>query len=84
VTRTGFAHLVGRSPAMVALQQEIHRVALSDAKILITGESGVGKELVAMSVHSQSARSDRPFITVNCAGLKRRMRAAFSWMRSAR
>jgi transcriptional regulator with GAF, ATPase, and Fis domain len=54
---------------MVALQQEIQRVALSDAKILITGESGVGKELVAMSVHSQSARSERPFITVNCAGL---------------
>jgi transcriptional regulator with PAS, ATPase and Fis domain len=54
---------------MVTLQQEIQRVALSDAKILITGESGVGKELVAMSVHSQSARSARPFITVNCAGL---------------
>ena len=54
---------------MVALQQEIQRVALSDAKILITGESGVGKELVAMSVHAQSARSERPFITVNCAGL---------------
>jgi len=54
---------------MVTLQQEIQRVALSDAKILITGESGVGKELVALSVHSQSARSARPFITVNCAGL---------------
>jgi transcriptional regulator with PAS, ATPase and Fis domain len=54
---------------MVALQQEIQRVALSDAKILITGESGVGKELVALSVHSQSTRSERPFITVNCAGL---------------
>ena len=42
---------------------------MSDAKILITGESGVGKELVAMSVHAQSARAERPFITVNCAGL---------------
>jgi transcriptional regulator with GAF, ATPase, and Fis domain len=69
VTRTGYAQLVGRSPAMVALQQEIQRVAQSDAKILITGESGVGKELVAMSVHAQSARAERPFITVNCAGL---------------
>ncbi len=54
---------------MVALQEEIQRVAQSDAKILITGESGVGKELVALSVHSQSLRSARPFVTVNCAGL---------------
>jgi transcriptional regulator with PAS, ATPase and Fis domain len=51
------------------MQQEILRVALSDAKILITGESGVGKELVAMSIHAHSARAGLPFITVNCAGL---------------
>ena len=69
MTRDGFAQIVGHSPAMLALQEEIQRVALSDAKILITGESGVGKELVALSVHSKSARSARPFITVNCAGL---------------
>jgi len=69
VTRTGYAQLVGRSPALVALKEEIQRVAQSEAKILITGESGVGKELVAMSVHAQSARADRPFVTVNCAGL---------------
>jgi transcriptional regulator with GAF, ATPase, and Fis domain len=54
---------------MLVLQQEILRVAQSDAKILITGESGVGKELVAMSVHAQGLRADQPFITVNCAGL---------------
>jgi transcriptional regulator with GAF, ATPase, and Fis domain len=69
VTRTGYAQLIGQSPALIALKQEIQRVAQSDAKILITGESGVGKELVAMSVHAQSLRSERPFITVNCAGL---------------
>ena len=69
MTRTGFGRLVGRSPAMVALQQEILRVAQSDAKILITGESGVGKELVAMSIHAQSDRTEKPFVTVNCAGL---------------
>jgi len=51
------------------MKEEIQRVAQSDAKILITGESGVGKELVAMSVHAQSLRSERPFVTVNCAGL---------------
>jgi len=54
---------------MVALQQEIRRVAQSEAKILVTGESGTGKELVAMSIHAQSTRADRPFVTVNCAGL---------------
>jgi transcriptional regulator with GAF, ATPase, and Fis domain len=69
MTRSGYAQLVGRSPAMMALQQEILRVAQSDAKILITGESGVGKELVAMSIHLQGERAERPFITVNCAGL---------------
>jgi len=69
VTRSGFGRLVGRSPAIIALQEEITRVALSDAKVLITGESGVGKELVALGIHSQGLRADRPFITVNCAGL---------------
>jgi transcriptional regulator with GAF, ATPase, and Fis domain len=69
MTRSGYAQLVGRSPVMMALQAEIHRVAQSEAKILITGESGVGKELVAKSIHAQSPRADLPFVTVNCAGL---------------
>jgi transcriptional regulator with GAF, ATPase, and Fis domain len=69
MTRNGYAQLVGRSPVMMALQAEIHRVAQSEAKILITGESGVGKELVAKSIHAQSPRADLPFVTVNCAGL---------------
>ena len=69
MTRSGYAQLVGRSPVMMALQAEIQRVAQSEAKILITGESGVGKELVAMSIHAHSHRADLPFVTVNCAGL---------------
>ncbi|MGH9345653.1 MAG: sigma-54 interaction domain-containing protein [Vicinamibacterales bacterium] len=61
--------LVGESPAMVDLTLEIERVARSDAKVLITGESGVGKELVAHAIHTHSTRVARPFVAVNCAGL---------------
>lgn len=61
--------LVGESPAMADLKAEIDRVARSDAKVLITGESGSGKELVAAAVHAGSPRAERPFVAVNCAGL---------------
>ena len=61
--------LVGTSPAMLDLKAEIERVSRSDAKVLITGESGSGKELVANAVHNGSARSQREFVAVNCAGL---------------
>lgn len=54
---------------MRELRAEIDRVASSDAKVLITGESGVGKELVAAALHTQSARADRALVTVNCAGI---------------
>ncbi len=67
--RDSYAQLVGTSPAMVDLQQEIERVADSEAKVLITGESGVGKELVAQAIHARSPRSSRSFVPVNCAGL---------------
>ncbi len=69
MTRNGTAELVGTSRQIVALSEEIDRVARSDAKVLITGESGVGKELVARAVHTRSARSHRLFVPVNCAGL---------------
>src|SRR5215467_744444 len=61
--------LIGRSPEIVSLQEEIERVARSDAKVLITGESGVGKEIVARSIHSLGPRAAMPFAPVNCAGL---------------
>src|ERR1700682_3508712 len=61
--------LIGRSAEIVALQQEVDRVAPSDAKILITGESGVGKEIVAQSIHSRGSRAATTFAPVNCAGL---------------
>ena len=57
------------APRSAELAQEIERVARSDAKVLITGESGVGKELVAHAIHQRSARVARAFVAVNCAGL---------------
>jgi transcriptional regulator with GAF, ATPase, and Fis domain len=69
VMRAQRANLVGTSPAMLDLKAEIERVAQSDAKVLITGESGSGKELVAQAVHTGSPRSERSFVAVNCAGI---------------
>ena len=63
------AQLIGVSTQMVELKLEIQRIARSDAKVLVTGESGVGKELVARAIHFHSQRVDRPFIAMNCAGL---------------
>jgi transcriptional regulator with PAS, ATPase and Fis domain len=61
--------LIGSSQQMKALQNQICRVAASDAKVLITGESGVGKELVAHALHSNGPRANQRFVPVNCAGL---------------
>jgi two-component system response regulator HydG len=61
--------ILGRSPAMLAMQETIATVAPSEATVLITGESGTGKELVARALHSGSARADKPLVTVNCAAL---------------
>jgi transcriptional regulator with PAS, ATPase and Fis domain len=61
--------LTGTSAVMRELREEIERVAKSDAKVLITGESGVGKELVAKAIHGQSRRADKAFVAVNCAGI---------------
>src|SRR6478672_8957247 len=61
--------LIGVSPDIVALRAEIDRVARSDAKVLVTGESGSGKEIVAQSIHLLSPRAQNVFAPVNCAGL---------------
>ena len=61
--------IVGRSYAIRAVIDKIDRVAKTPARVLITGENGTGKELVARAIHAQSARADRAFIEVNCAAI---------------
>ena len=61
--------LIGNSPLMSGIRQEVAYASRCDAKVLITGESGVGKEVVAALIHSGSARACQPLITVNCAAL---------------
>jgi DNA-binding NtrC family response regulator len=62
-----FGHLVGQSPAMQSVFKLIEQVAASEATVLITGETGTGKELVAHTVHSLSPRVNGPFVAVHCA-----------------
>jgi DNA-binding NtrC family response regulator len=59
----------GNSPEMQTIAMVIEQVADSDVTVLIRGESGVGKELVARAIHTRSSRKDRPFVKVNCAAL---------------
>jgi anaerobic nitric oxide reductase transcription regulator len=61
--------LIGRSAALRLVQQEIEYAARSDAKVLITGASGVGKEVVAHLIHGRSRRRHSPLLTINCAAM---------------
>ncbi len=61
--------LTGNAPSIVRLREQIARVAPTDAWVLITGENGTGKEIVARQIHTNSRRSKRPMIAVNCAAI---------------
>jgi DNA-binding NtrC family response regulator len=63
------AHMIGKSPAMRKVMDTVSRVAPTKASIIITGESGVGKELVAGAIHEFSPRKEKPLIKVHCAAL---------------
>jgi DNA-binding NtrC family response regulator len=65
----GKRELVGSGPAMQALQTAIDFVARSSAPVLVTGETGAGKELVARAIHDRSGRSDRPFVALNMSAI---------------
>ena len=66
-----FEEIVGISPALHAVLSRVSKVAPTDSTVLITGETGTGKELIARAVHKRSRRSSRPFVSVNCAVIPR-------------
>ncbi|MBM4175546.1 MAG: sigma-54-dependent Fis family transcriptional regulator [Ignavibacteria bacterium] len=65
----GKVEIIGQSKAIFDILEVIKKVALTNSRILITGENGTGKELVAKSIHHQSARRDKQFVEVNCAAI---------------
>jgi DNA-binding NtrC family response regulator len=67
--RLGKHELVGSGPAMKKLNTQIERVAASETRVCILGETGTGKELVARAIHEKSPRQEHPFITLNCAAV---------------
>jgi PAS domain S-box-containing protein len=67
--RHGFKDIIGQSPAMTAAKEWAQLAAQGASTVLILGESGTGKELFANAIHSASARSDRPFVAINCAAM---------------
>ena len=64
-----FAEVVGNSPPLLALLRQVEQVAATDSTVLITGETGTGKELVARAIHARSARRNRPLVKVNCSAI---------------
>ena len=65
----GFNELIGESEALIACLQQVAQVAATDTTVLILGETGTGKELVARAIHERNRRSDRALVKVNCAAL---------------
>lgn len=68
--RQNLDSIVIKSPAMVKLIEQAHRAAIASVSVLITGETGTGKEIIARAIHQMGPRVDQPFIPVNCAAIQ--------------
>src|SRR5205807_7244555 len=68
-TEHNFGEMIGSSPALRAVMRSVEQVAATDATVLISGETGTGKELIARAVHDRSARKGRPLVKVNCGAI---------------
>ena len=66
---THFSQIIGKTPMIQQVLQTVQKIAPTDSTVLITGETGVGKELIALEIHSGSQRRDHPFVKVNCAAI---------------
>ena len=69
MVNVGFEDVIGRCPQMMEVMEQISSVAFSDASVVITGDTGCGKELIAKTIHKKSKRAGRPFFAVNCAAI---------------
>jgi len=68
-TEHNFEEIVGNSPALLAVLRKVEQVAPTDSTVLICGETGTGKELIARAIHNRSARKHRPLVKVNCSAI---------------
>jgi DNA-binding NtrC family response regulator len=68
-----FGEILGESPALIRLLDQVGLVAATDSNVLIQGETGTGKELIARAIHDRSLRRERPLIKINCAALPREL-----------
>jgi two-component system NtrC family response regulator len=81
----GFENIIGRSKVLLRVLEMASRVAAADSTVLIRGETGTGKELLARAIHHNSRRSSRPFVTINCAAIPKELLEAelFGYTRGA-
>jgi transcriptional regulator with PAS, ATPase and Fis domain len=64
-----FGEIIGACPSMMEVFRKLQKIAQTDISVMITGETGTGKELIAREIHRRSDRTDGPFVTVNCGAI---------------